>query len=281
MAVFTCHRTQQTLHRNRYIASHGVQNIKHAAKLADNISKESPVIYLAQADDSGQSKGKMAEALAKSANPARCNLLAAPDGLDIRALWAQRPNPDDFISSLTELPVEPLSANVNGSEADAANQDIYNDNEQPDGERYYEYTLQDFGEIITNEGIGFRYNTRGARNEFHLPDDFEVADDVATTKTKDGWLPETDQFRSKLIDYLAVNYKRDGIKYVTDWRPTRDQWKSMTDAAGWHARVDTFLDWLQDLPPWDGISRNPLALAWGRDNLQGSDDYIDYVALRV
>ena len=265
-------------HRNRYIASFGIASIKNAAKMADRISLNAPVIFLAQADDNGQSKRSMAEALAKSANPARCNLLAAPDGLDIRALWARWPKPDDFLSSLTELPIEPVSSNGSGSQT--ANIDIYEeeDEDHPDGARYYEYTLGDFAEIITNEGIGFRYNTRGARNEFYLPDAFDVSPDIASIKTRDGWLPETDQFRSKLIDYLAANYKRDGARYVIDWRPNREQWKLMTDAAGWSARVDTFMEWLDDIPPWDGISRNPMELAWGRENLQGSDDYIDYVA---
>lgn len=104
--------------------------------------------------------------------------------------------------------------------------------------------LDSFKRILADLGIQFRWNTRGRREEFIERDGLE-------------WQPVTDMWLSALRENIAQwysNMKADG-EPGAGWRPPKEQWLSMLQAVLYEHQVDTFQEWLAELPEWDGTAR--------------------------
>ena len=90
-------------------------------------------------------------------------------------------------------------------------------------------------------GIGLRLNTRAKRYEYFLDGAWRVADDE-----RDAWLRGT----------IAKNFSaRSGSNEAMPLKYSAEMFLDLRRALGNGLRRDPFVDWLEALPPWDGVPR--------------------------
>ena len=100
-----------------------------------------------------------------------------------------------------------------------------------------------FNSILDEYGIDLRLNLRGASVEVTSPENPE-------------WSPINDPIMDRHHAAAEIGYyaKTNEGKMVA-WKLSQVDWHKYINAAAYENRCDPFLDWLNDLPAWDGVDR--------------------------
>ena len=103
-------------------------------------------------------------------------------------------------------------------------------------------------------GIGLRLNTRAKRYEYRIGGKWQVADDE-----HDAWLRH---------DIAAKFSAKSGSNDAMPLKYSAEVFLDLRRALGNDLRIDPFRDWLDTLPPWDGVPRidNLLCKMFGADD---------------
>ena len=88
-------------------------------------------------------------------------------------------------------------------------------------------------------GVDLRFNTRGQREEWCF-------------RFGTPWQPMSDHVHQELRSEVAKRFKEDGGAQL---KFGRDAWHDAVDVMMYHAYVDPFLEYLNQLPEWDGEHR--------------------------
>ena len=103
-------------------------------------------------------------------------------------------------------------------------------------------------------GIGLRLNTRAKRYEYRIDGAWQVADDE-----HDAWL------RHNIAEKFST---KSGSNDAMPLKYSAEVFLDLRRALGNDLRIDPFRDWLEALPPWDGVPRidNLLCKMFGADD---------------
>ena len=103
-------------------------------------------------------------------------------------------------------------------------------------------------------GVGLRLNTRARRYEYRIDGAWLVADDE-----RDAWL------RGEIAKQFSA---KSGSNDAMSLKYSADMFLDLRRALGNDLRIDPFRDWLEALPPWDGVPRidNLLCLMFGAED---------------
>ena len=103
-------------------------------------------------------------------------------------------------------------------------------------------------------GIGLRRNTRAKRYEYRIVGKWQVADDE-----HDAWL------RHDIAEKFST---KSGSNDAMPLKYSAEVFLDLRRALGNDLRIDPFRDWLEALPPWDGVPRidNLLCKMFGADD---------------
>ena len=121
--------------------------------------------------------------------------------------------------------------------------------QQGDGSRENPFRARSAGmlkQILGELGIEVRRNIRARKIEF-------ASSEGAPLK----WEAADDGMTADLREQIAKRYwqKARTAPEARSLRFKREEWTDFLAAIGHHRKVDPFLEWLSDLPPWDGIPR--------------------------
>ena len=142
------------------------------------------------------------------------------------------------------LPEREIAATVASAKA-AGKKGAVTNARSPDGLAY----------CLNGLGVGLRLNTRGRRYEYRIDGAWQVADDE-----RDAWLrgviAKTFSAKSGSNDAMPLKY-------------SAEMFLDLRRALGNNLRIDPFRDWLETLPPWDGVPRidNLLCLMFGAEDV--------------
>ena len=111
------------------------------------------------------------------------------------------------------------------------------------------YDRAGFAAVIESAEAVLRYNIRAARAEI-----------TDTPPRHEAWRPLTDREEAALRGWAAENWEAPrGLKEKDrrrkPWKPAGTDWETLKLAHLHEREVDPLLDWLEDLPPWDGKPR--------------------------
>ena len=98
---------------------------------------------------------------------------------------------------------------------------------------------------LADQGLGLRYNLRSHRMEWR---------GVRLTDAHT-WSPITDRSLAAVREGIARQYfvqTKEGPKPLS-WG--RDSFSDTLNALAFHREIDSFVEWLEALPPWDGAER--------------------------